>query len=176
MLGRRARTICCGCSDRRRHGIVYYGGRSWTGKHDAWLRHDALPQLSTRATRRTLDSDDETVLGVKARWDRLDTAIGEIGDWHHRARYTVGKTMRERWDLAPVAARARGDEGNRRLHERWVTFIDRRKKYTIANVAIARELAGWSWSLAVMEDEETLICFAAPAGRWQRGERPAQHL
>ena len=22
-----------------RHGIVYYGGQAWTGKHDAWLRH-----------------------------------------------------------------------------------------------------------------------------------------
>ena len=72
--------------------------------------------------------------------------------WHHRARYRSGKTMRDRWDLAPAAARARGDEGNRRLHQRWVTFIDRRKRATIANVAIARELAGWCWSLAVMDD------------------------
>jgi transposase len=71
--------------------------------------------------------------------------------WHHRARYTAGKTMRDRWDLAPAAARARGDEGNRRLHQRWTRFIERRKKSTIANVAIARELAGWSWSLAVMD-------------------------
>ena len=45
-----------------------------------------------------------------------------------------------------------GDEGNRRLHQRWVKFIDRRKRSTVANVAIARELAGWCWSLAVMED------------------------
>jgi transposase len=213
-----------------RHGIVYYGGQAWTGKHDAWLRHEALPQLSTHATRLTFDSDYETVLTVKARRDRLDTAISEmaadseftdmvhrlgclrgvstltgfalaveIGDWHrftgnsigsfvglvpsehssgssrvqgpitkagnthvrrllveaawhHRARYTVGKTMRDRWELAPAAARARGDEGNRRLHHRWVKFIDRRKKNTIANVAIARELAGWCWSLAVLEE------------------------
>jgi transposase len=72
--------------------------------------------------------------------------------WHHRARYTVGKTMRDRWDLAPAAARARGDEGNRRLHQRWVRFMERNKKPTIANVAIARELAGWCWSLAVLEE------------------------
>ena len=72
--------------------------------------------------------------------------------WHHRPRYTVGKTMRDRWDLAPAAARIRGDEGNRRLHQRWVRFVERRKRSTIANVAIARELAGWCWSLAVMED------------------------
>jgi transposase len=215
-----------------RHGIVYYGGQAWTGKHDAWLRHQALPQLEDRATRLTFDSDYENVLTVKARRDRLDTAIGEmaadseftdmvhrlgclrgvstltgfalaveIGDWHrfsgntigsfvglvpsehssgssrvqgsitktgnthvrrllveaawhHRARYTVGKTMRDRWDLAPAAARARGDEGNRRLHQRWVKFIARKKKPTIANVAIARELAGWCWSLAVLDDME----------------------
>jgi transposase len=213
-----------------RHGIVYYDGDAWTGKHDAWLRHEALPQLSDRATRLAFDSDYDTVLVTKARRDRLDAAIGEmaadseftplvrrlgclrgvstltgfalaveIGDWqrftgntigsfvglvpsehssgtsrmqgsitktgnthvrrllveaawHHRARYVVGKTMRDRWDLAPAAARARGEEGNRRLHQRWMKFIDRKKKPTIANVAIARELAGWCWSLAVLEE------------------------
>ena len=71
---------------------------------------------------------------------------------HHRRPYTLTKTLRDRWDLAPAAARARGDDGNRRLHARWVRFIDRKKKNTIANTAIARELAGWCWSLAVMEE------------------------
>ena len=61
--------------------------------------------------------------------------------------------MRERWDLAPAAARARGDAGNRRLHARWVRFNERGKRHVIANVAVARELAGWCWSLAVMPDE-----------------------
>jgi transposase len=213
-----------------RHGIVYYGGKAWTGKHDQWLRTEALQQLTTRSTRLTFDSDYETVLVTKARRDRLDAAIEEmaadseftalvrrlgclrgigtltgfalaveLGDWHrftgntigsfvglvpsehtsgqsrsqgsvtktgngharrllveaawhHRPRYTVGKTMRDRWDLAPAAARVRGDEGNRRLHQRWVKFIDRRKRSTVADVAIARELAGWCWSLAVMEN------------------------
>jgi transposase len=72
--------------------------------------------------------------------------------WHHRPRYTVGAVLRARWDAAPGAARVRGDEGNRRLHQRWVGFIDRKKRGTIANTAIARELAGWCWSLAVMDD------------------------
>jgi transposase len=213
-----------------RHGIVYCDGDAWTGKHDTWLRRDAVAQLGARATRLAFDSDYETVLAVKARRDRLDVAIGEmaaaseftplvhrlgclrgistltgfalvveIGDWgrftgntigsfvglvpseyssgssrvqgsitktgntharrllveaawHHRARYRVGKTMRDRWDLAPAAARARGDEGNRRLHQRWVKFIERRKRPTIANVAIARELAGWCWSLAMLQE------------------------
>ena len=71
--------------------------------------------------------------------------------WHHRRRYVAGKTMRDRWELAPAVARVRGDEGNRRLHRRWVRYIERRKRSTITNVAIARELAGWCWSLAVLE-------------------------
>lgn len=72
--------------------------------------------------------------------------------WHHRPRYTPGKTLRDRWELAPPEARARGDAGNRRLHDRWVGFNLRRKRPVVANVAIARELAGWCWSLAVMDD------------------------
>ena len=72
--------------------------------------------------------------------------------WHHRAGYVVGKTMRERWELASPAARARGDAGNRRLHDRWDAFRARRKRHVVANVAIARELAGWCWSLAVLEE------------------------
>jgi transposase len=72
--------------------------------------------------------------------------------WHHRARYRPGKTMRDRWDLASPAARARGDAGNQRLHQRWTRFTERRKRPVIANVAIARELAGWCWSLAVLEE------------------------
>ncbi len=72
--------------------------------------------------------------------------------WHHRARYVAGKTMRDRWELAPPAARARGDAGNQRLHARWNTFRERRKRHVVANVAIARELAGWCWSLAVLEE------------------------
>ena len=72
--------------------------------------------------------------------------------WHHRPGYRVGAVMRGRWDQAPAAARARGDLGNRRLHHRWVTFLERRKRPTVANIAIARELAGWCWSLAVMDE------------------------
>jgi transposase len=72
--------------------------------------------------------------------------------WHHRSRYRPSKTMRARWELASPAARARGDAGNRRLHARWMRFIDRKKKNTIANTAIARELAGWCWSLAGLEE------------------------
>jgi transposase len=72
--------------------------------------------------------------------------------WHHRPAYRVGKIMRERWELAGPAARARGDAGNRRLHHRWDTMRARHKRQVVADVAIARELAGWCWSLAVLEE------------------------
>ena len=209
-----------------RHGIVYSDGRAWTGAHDTWLRRQ---RFTNPATRMAFESDYDAVLTVRARRDRLDTAITvmaadseftplvqrlgclrgvatltgfalavEIGDWHrftgktigsfvglvpseyssgasrtqgpitktgnthvrrllveaawhHRPRYVTGKTLRDRWELAPPAARARGDAGNRRLHDRWVTFNLRRKRHVVANVAVARELAGWCWSLAVMQ-------------------------
>ena len=72
--------------------------------------------------------------------------------WHHAKPYRVpGKTIRDRWQLAPPAARIRGHEGNRRLHQRWQRFNTRKKRPAVADVAIARELAGWAWSLAVLE-------------------------
>ena len=59
--------------------------------------------------------------------------------------------MHRRWNLAPVEARQRGQDGNKRLHARWQRFDPRGKRVTVANVAVARELAGWCWSLAVMD-------------------------
>ena len=71
--------------------------------------------------------------------------------WHHKTRYTVGRILQARWDQATPAARARGHAGNQRLHHQWVRYAARRKKHTVANTAIARELAGWCWSLATLE-------------------------
>lgn len=71
--------------------------------------------------------------------------------WHHKRQYRPGKTMRDRWALAPAAVAERGDRGNRRLHHRWLKLDGRKKRHTVANTAIAREMAGWCWSLATME-------------------------
>lgn len=69
--------------------------------------------------------------------------------WHHRRAYThPSALMRSRWEAATPAARARGHAGNRHLHERWLVYLEHRKRPVIANVAIARELDGWCWSLA----------------------------
>jgi transposase len=210
-----------------RQGIVWTGGRPWTGRHDVWLRSQ---RFDLPGRQLAFDTAYETMVLTFDRRARLDAAITamaedseytdlvhrlgclrgistltgfglavEVGDWtrfsgstigaflglvptehssggsrsqgsitktgngharrllveaawHHRKTYrNPGQTMRARWDAAPAAARIRGHQGNQRLHERWETFIARRKKPVVANVAVARELAGWAWSLAVME-------------------------
>jgi len=72
--------------------------------------------------------------------------------WHHRRDYrpNAASVMQARWEKAPESARLRGQAGNERLHHQWVRFIARKKRPVIANVAIARELAGWCWSLAAL--------------------------
>lgn len=211
-----------------RHGIVYYGGPTWNGVHEAWLRGQHFGQ---RGIQLAFDAELEAMLLALDRRGRLDKAITEmaghsqytalvhrlgclrgvstltafglaveVGDWHrftgatigaylglvptesssgqqrsqgsitkagnaharrllveaawhHRRDYrNPGAAMRARWNLASPAAKARGHAGNHRLHQRWQTFLARKKKTVIANVAIARELAGWCWSLAVLDD------------------------
>jgi transposase len=44
----------------------------------------------------------------------------------HRPHYRISKTLRDRWDVAPAAARIPGGEGNRRLQDRWIGYIERR--------------------------------------------------
>jgi transposase len=72
--------------------------------------------------------------------------------WHHRAPYRPGAELQRRWAIAAPAAKARGQAANRRLHARWVRFDGRKKRSVVANAAVARELAGWCWSLAVLQD------------------------
>lgn len=210
-----------------RHGIVYSGGRAWTGAHQRWLQ---AQRFDAHASQSAYESSLEAMLLTADRRDRLDEKIAdmaagsgfapvvdrlcclrgistltgfglavEIGDWsrftgstigafvglvptehssgasrsqgsitktgnsharrllveaawHHQRDYrTPGKTMRQRWDRAPAAARVRGHQGNQRLHQRWQAFQARKKRPVIANAAIARELAGWCWSLAMIE-------------------------
>ena len=52
--------------------------------------------------------------------------------WHHRKAYRPALTMRARWDQAPAAARARGHEGNHRLHHRWEVFTPGRRRPVVA--------------------------------------------
>lgn len=210
-----------------RQGIVYSGGKAWTGKHELWLRSHTF---TTPGRQLAYDAAFDAMVSTVDRRDRLDKAITEmaadsvftpvvtrlgclrgvstltafglaveIGDWerlsgrsigaylglvlteyssgstrsqggvtktgngharrllieaawHHRPRYRPGRDLRRRWDAASPAARARGEAANRRLHARWIGFDQRKKRSVVANAAIARELAGWCWSLAVLYD------------------------
>jgi transposase len=87
----------------------------------------------------------------------------------------------------PPAVRDRAEQGNRRLHRWWARLDARGKRSIVSAVAVARELAGWAWSLAVMDsavmDSAVMAAEAsAPdqlAGAVVTGEceeRPAVHL
>ena len=51
----------------------------------------------------------------------------------------------------PAQVRERPDHSNHRLHQRWCRLDARAKRSTSSVVAVARELAGWCWSRAVLE-------------------------
>ena len=59
-----------------RHGIVYYGGKAWTGSHDLWLRAQRRGAVfATPGLGLAFDIAYDTVLATLARRDRLDAAI-----------------------------------------------------------------------------------------------------
>lgn len=60
--------------------------------------------------------------------------------WHHRPRFRPGADLRRGWGQASPAARARGQQANRRPHARWAGFDARNKRPVLANTAIARNL------------------------------------
>lgn len=210
-----------------RQGVVYYEGKTWTSRHELWLRRQ---RFANPALQLTYDAAFDAMVACLDRRQRLEAAIEamaadseftpvvrrlaclrgvatltafalatEIGDWHrltgrtigsylglvpseyssgssrvqgavtktgnghvrrllveaawhHRSPYRPGAVLRRRWELASPAARARGQAANRRLHQRWVNFDGRKKRSVVANMAVARELAGWCWSLAVLDE------------------------
>lgn len=69
--------------------------------------------------------------------------------WHHDRDYSrPGARLVKQFRLVDSATRTRAMEGNRRLHHIWEQFNKRGKLPVKANTAVARELAGWCWSVA----------------------------
>lgn len=60
-----------------RHGIVYSGGKAWTGVHETWLRGQ---QFTQRGVQLAFDADLEAMLLTLDRRNRLDKAITEMAD------------------------------------------------------------------------------------------------
>jgi transposase len=71
--------------------------------------------------------------------------------WHHRKPYRPSVPSQRRQAGQPAVVRERAERGNRRLHQRWRRLDARGKRSTVSAVAVARELAGWCWSLAILE-------------------------
>lgn len=211
-----------------RHGLVYYGGSTWTVAHDRWLRTQRA-LLSGVGTLAAFDDYYETVVAQTARRDRLrekvlELAAGseftevtrrlacvrgitdftgfalavEIGRWdrfsgssigaylglapgesssgestrrtpitrdgntharrllveaawHQHRLYRPGIELRRRWARVDPVIVARADRANRRLARRRANLLDRGKDASVVNVAIARELAGICWALAMCD-------------------------
>src|SRR5277367_748268 len=58
-----------------RQGIVYYGGKAWTGKHELWLR---THRFDVRGLQLAYDTAFDAMLAALDRRDRLDEAIAEM--------------------------------------------------------------------------------------------------
>jgi len=71
--------------------------------------------------------------------------------WQHRRAFNLaGSAVSTRQALASPLIRARANQANRRLHNVWRKFDAREKLPVVANAAVARELSGFCWSLAMM--------------------------
>jgi transposase len=72
--------------------------------------------------------------------------------WHHRRPPRPSAAVERRRAGQHPQVRARAEAASARLHRRWV-HLERRRglRSTLVATAVARELAGWCWSLAVME-------------------------
>ena len=73
--------------------------------------------------------------------------------WHHRKPHRTSVELERRRDGQRPEVRARAELAGRRLHQRWRHLEQHRGvRSTVVAVAVARELAGFCWSLAVMDD------------------------
>jgi transposase len=72
----------------------------------------------------------------------------EAATVHKRPYRRPGVQELRQLELVSPATAARARQGNQRLHARAVAFDDRHKMPVKARTAVARELAGWCWSLA----------------------------
>jgi transposase len=69
--------------------------------------------------------------------------------WVHRRPYSrPGSRLIRQLDVVSPETRIRALAGNYRLNHRWELLDARKKRSVTTNTAIARELAGWCWSLA----------------------------
>jgi transposase len=71
--------------------------------------------------------------------------------WHYRNQPRVGPEIERRQEGQPAEAVAVAWSAQRRLHRTWSRMQRRDKRRTLVAVAVARELAGFCWSIARVE-------------------------
>lgn len=71
--------------------------------------------------------------------------------WHYRNPPRVGREIERRQEGQPAAAVAVSWSAQRRLHRTWTRMRRRNKRSTVTTVAVARELAGFCWAIALIE-------------------------
>ena len=71
--------------------------------------------------------------------------------WHYRNQPRVGVALERRQQDQPTQAVAIAWSAQRRLHRVWSRMQRRGKRGTLIAVAVARELAGFCWSIAQVE-------------------------
>lgn len=85
--------------------------------------------------------------------------------WSHARPYSrPGARLLRQFDKVDATTRVRAVEGNQRLYRVWANFDARNKRRVKAATAVARELAGWCWSVAAPLQLE----MAGPKGREAR--------
>jgi transposase len=72
--------------------------------------------------------------------------------WHYRHRPHLGKALAERQAGRPAAAVAISWSAQRRLNRTWERLRAKGKRPVVVAVAAARELAGFCWAIATVED------------------------
>lgn len=71
--------------------------------------------------------------------------------WHYRNPPRVGREIERRQAGQPAAAVAVSWSAQRRLHRTYSRMKQRNKRSTLTTVAVARELAGFCWAIALIE-------------------------
>ena len=71
--------------------------------------------------------------------------------WHYRNPPRVGREIERRQQGQPAAATAVAWSAQRRLHRTYSRMRKRNKRSTVTTVAVARELAGFCWAIALIE-------------------------
>jgi transposase len=74
--------------------------------------------------------------------------------WNYRHRPRLGRALEQRQRGQPAAAIAISWSAQRRLHRTWTRLRANGKRAPIVTVAVARELAGFCWTITTIEEDE----------------------